>query len=122
MVVDLHLVTVVHGHPLFARLDRDADEDSGVIVLVAHLEDHADGAVADRAGRPIEQAHSTMSSHESIFDNHRAGADVLPAVEVLAVEELDPTVLREKRKCEEQREWRAADSFQSESPESTDKR
>src|SRR5258708_4117154 len=100
MVVDLHLVAVVHGHPLFARLDRNADEDSGVVVLVAHPEDYADGAVADRPCGPVEQAHATMSAHKPVFNDHRTGADVLPAVEVFAVEELDPPVLREKWKCE----------------------
>src|ERR1700730_13415065 len=35
MVVDLHFKTVVHWHPLFARLDGNADEYSRSIVLVA---------------------------------------------------------------------------------------
>src|SRR5215472_4882862 len=93
VVVDLHFVAVVHRHPFFARLDGNADEDAGVVIFVAHSEDHADSTVADGPGGPVQQAHAAVSLDESVFDGHEAGANVLPAVQVLAVEELYPAVV-----------------------------
>ena len=115
VVVDLHFVAVVDGHPGLARLDGNADEYAGVVVLVTHLEDHADDAVADRAGGPIEQPHAAVGPHESVLDDHFTGADVLPASEVFAVEELDPAVgLCDERKSEDKNECEQRESFHHE--------
>src|SRR5271165_663265 len=117
MVIDLHLVAVVHRHPGLARLDGDADEDAGVVVLVHHLVDDAEGAVAHRAGGPVEQAHASVGADESVLDGHAAGANVLPAIEVLAVEELDPAIrLGEEWKGDEQNNGESSESFHDKPP------
>ena len=90
MIVNLHLVAVVDRHPLFARLDRNANEDAGVVVRVAHLEDHTNAAVADFAAGPVEKSHAAARFDESVFDGIATRADMLPAGEVFAVEERLP--------------------------------
>src|SRR5712692_1858717 len=49
LIVDLDFVTVVDGHPGLARLDGDADEDAGIVVVVTHFVNNANAAVADLA-------------------------------------------------------------------------
>ncbi len=101
VVVNLDFVAVVHGHPRFGRGDGDAHEDSGVIVFIAHFVDDANDAIAELGFGPIEKAHAAVALDESIFDSHITGADVFPAVEVFAVEELAPfggATLGERRK------------------------
>jgi hypothetical protein len=61
MVIDLHFESVMHRHPFFARLKRNADEHSRIVVLVPHPVHDVDHAITDLAARPIEQAHSTVS-------------------------------------------------------------
>ena len=78
---------MVDGHPFVARLEGDADEDAGVVVLVAHAEDDVHAAIADGSAGPVEQAHASMGGEQAVLDGHIAGADMLPAVEVLAVED-----------------------------------
>src|SRR5438309_10687136 len=90
MIVDLNLIAVVDRHPLFTRLDRYANEDAGVVVRVAHLEDHTNAAVANFAAGPVEKAHTTVRFDQAVFDGIAARADVLPSGEVFAVEERLP--------------------------------
>ncbi len=90
MIVDLHFVSVVDGHPRLARLDGNADIDAGVVVHVAHLVNDAEFAVADFSAGPVEKAHATAGFDEAVFDSVSAGADMLPAGEIFAVEELFP--------------------------------
>src|SRR5437899_1002636 len=90
VIVDLNLVAIVNRHPFFARLDGDSNEDSGIIVEVAHLVDHADAAVGKLAAGPVEKAHAAMRSNEAVLDGHVARADVFPAGEILAIEERLP--------------------------------
>src|SRR6266446_2209372 len=90
MVVDLDFVAVVNGHPFFARFEGDTNEDSGVIVEVAHLVDDANAAIGKLAPGPVEQAHSAVRSNKAVFHGHVPRADVFPAGEILAVEERLP--------------------------------
>src|SRR5262249_35057936 len=90
MVVDLNFVTVVDGHPFFARLDGNADEDAGVVIEVAHFVDDAEFAMADLAAGPVGEAHAAVGLDQAVFDGNATGTDVLPAGEILAVEELFP--------------------------------
>src|SRR6266478_4702255 len=90
MIVDLNLVAVMDRHPLFARLDRYANEDAGVVVRIAHLEDHTNTAVANFAAGPVEKSHAAVRFDEAVFDGIATRADMLPAGEVFAVEERLP--------------------------------
>src|SRR5882672_12322620 len=90
MIVDLNFVAVVDRHPLFARLDRNANEDAGVVVRVAHLEDHTDAAVANFAAVPVKKPHAAARFDEALLDGIATRADMLPAGEVFAVEERLP--------------------------------
>src|SRR5271155_3639263 len=93
VVVDLYFETVVHGHPLLAGLDRDANEYAGIVVFIAHAIDHVNVAVADFTAGPVEEAHAAVGVNQAVgFNRHVAGADVVPTREILAVEEL-PRVL-----------------------------
>src|SRR5882762_2485776 len=89
-VVDLHFVAVVDGHPLFARLDGNTNEYSGIVVVIAHFENDADAAVAEFSAGPIEEAHAAVRADEAVFDSHAAGADVLPAGQIFAIEQRLP--------------------------------
>src|SRR5882762_10953532 len=106
MVVNLVFVAVVNRHPFLARLEGDANEDTGIIVEIAHLVDDADAAVAELAAGPIEQAHAAVRLNESVFHRHVAWADVFPAGEILAVEERLPSRSLRPRggKCEQRRD------------------
>src|SRR6266446_3473889 len=86
MVVNLDFVAVVDGHPFLAWFEGDANEDSGIIVEVAHLVDHANAAIGELAAGPVEQAHAAVRANEAVFDRHVTGADMFPAGEILAVE------------------------------------
>ena len=88
MVIDLHFVAVIDGHPLFPRLNRNAYEDSGIVVRIAHAVDDAKGAVAELLTRPIEKSHAAVGLDQAIFHGHVAGADMLPSGQVFAVEQL----------------------------------
>jgi len=90
MIVDLHFVAVVNGHPGFARLDGDADEEARIVIQVAHFIDHADAAVADLAASPVKQAHAAVRLDQAVFDRVATRADVLPAGEIFAVEQRLP--------------------------------
>src|SRR5712671_3375902 len=89
-IVDLDFVAVVYRHPFFARFNRNTDKDSGVAVVITHLVDGPDGAVAQFAARPVKQAHAALACDHPVFHHMTAGTDMLPASEVLAVEELLP--------------------------------
>src|SRR5579872_1183574 len=78
MVIDLYFKAVVHWHPLFPRLEGNADEYAGIVVFIAHLVDDVDGAVADLAASPVEQSHAAMSADQAIFYGVAARAHVLP--------------------------------------------
>src|SRR5438445_4768499 len=86
MIVDLNLIAVVDRHPLFTWLDLYANEDAGVVVRVAHLEDHRNAAVANFAAGPVEKSHAAARFDEAVFDGIATRADVLPSGEVFAVE------------------------------------
>src|ERR1700722_5522991 len=89
VIVDLDFEPVVDGHPFFARLERDANEDAGIVVFVAHAVDDVDSAITDFAPGPVEQPHAAVGVDEAIwFDGHIARADVLPTGEIFAVEKL----------------------------------
>src|SRR2546430_1011686 len=90
MVVNLDFVAVVNGHPFLARFDRNANEDAGIIIEVAHLVNHADAAIGELATGPVEKAHAAVRANEAVFDRHGAGADMFPPGEILAVEERLP--------------------------------
>src|SRR5690348_15595655 len=92
MVQNLDFVPIMHGHPLFARLDGNSDKYTGVVVLIAHLEDNPKGTVAQFAARPIEQSHSAMGLNQPVFDRHVSRADMFPASQVFAVEKLFPFI------------------------------
>src|SRR5258708_19260971 len=92
MVVNLDFVTVVNRHPFLARLEGDANEDTGIIVEIAHLVDDADAAVAELAAGPIEQAHAALRFNESVFHRHVAWADVFPPAEFLPLEKHLPSL------------------------------
>src|SRR6266404_2836286 len=98
MIVNLNLVAVVDRHPLFTRLNRYANEDAGVVVRVAHLEDHTNTAVANFAAGPVEKPHAAARFDEAVFDGIATRADMFPAGEVFAVEERLPfRFLRSRR-------------------------
>ena len=78
LIVDLNFVAVVHRHPGLAGLERDTHEDAGIVVVVAHLVDHPNAAIAKFFTAPIEQAHSAMCADEAVLDGVVAGADMLP--------------------------------------------
>src|SRR5881396_1666450 len=90
VVINLDFITVVDRHPLLARFERDADENARIVILVAHSEDHTNGAVAEFASHPVEQAHTPMCHDQAIFHGHRPWPDMLPAGQVLAVKKLLP--------------------------------
>src|SRR6266853_5133541 len=90
MVVNLDFVAVVNGHPFLARFEGDANEDSGIVVEVAHFVDDANAAIGKLAPGPVEQAHAAVGSNKAVFDRHATGADMFPAGEILAVEERLP--------------------------------
>jgi len=54
------------------------------------FENDAEFAFADFASGPIGEAHAAVRFHEAVFDGHAARADMFPAGEVFAVEELFP--------------------------------
>jgi hypothetical protein len=49
-----------------------------------------DHAIADLPARPIQQAHAAMGSDQPILNGVAARTNVLPSVQVLAVEKLLP--------------------------------
>jgi len=76
----------VDWHPFLARLDWNADEDAGVTVVVAHLKDHANRAVAEFAARPVEQAHAALALDQAVLDHVTAWTDMFPSSEIFAIE------------------------------------
>jgi hypothetical protein len=92
MIVDLYFIAVVHRHPLFAWFEGNPDEDSGVVILIAHLVDHVDLAIPHLATRPIKQTHSSVGADQTVFHAVPARTNMLPARQVPAVEELLPLV------------------------------
>src|ERR1700731_5388208 len=97
MVVNLDFIAVVDGHPFLARFEGDANEDTGIIVEVAHLVDDANAAIGELAAGPVEQAHAAVRSNKPVFHGHAARADVFPAGEIFSVEEWLPS--RSLRLC-----------------------
>ncbi len=90
VVVDLDFVAVVDGHPGFGGSDGNSNEDAGVIVFVAHFVHDSNDAITEFGFCPVEEAHAAVSVDEAVFDGHVTGANVFPAIEILAVEELPP--------------------------------
>ena len=62
MVVDLDFVAVVHRHPFFVRLHRNPDEHARIVVFIFHPEHHADDAIGNWSGSPIQQAHAAVGT------------------------------------------------------------
>src|SRR5687767_15417781 len=91
-VVDLHFVALVHGHPRFGGLFRNANEHAGVAaaVVVGCAINDPDHRVADFLARVPQQAHAADGFEHAVFDHDFAGADVLPAIEIAAVEQRLP--------------------------------
>src|SRR5208283_5036099 len=54
MIVDLDFVAIVNGHPGFARLDGDANEHAGIVVIVAHAINDLDAAISHFPSCPVE--------------------------------------------------------------------
>ncbi len=90
VIVDLHFVAIVDGHPRFGGSKGDAYEDPRVVIFVAHFVDDSDDAITELRFGPIEEPHAAVSVDKPVFDGHFTGADMLPAIEILAVEELSP--------------------------------
>src|SRR5262249_48205795 len=90
LVINLNFVPIMNWHPFFTRLDRNSYEDSGVVVVVTHLENYPDYTIAKLSAGPIKQAHSAMRLYQAIFDGHLSPPDVPPSCQVLAVKELFP--------------------------------
>ncbi len=53
LVVYLYLVTVMYRHPFFPWFKRNAYKNTGVAVLVPHLPDYPDHAVAELLSGPV---------------------------------------------------------------------
>ena len=102
MIVNLDFVAVMNGHPFFAGLDGNPNEDAGIVVDVAHFVDDADTAVAELSAGPVEEAHAAMRLNEAFFHGHAARAHVFPTGEVLAIEERLPRVFLRKGSEREQ--------------------
>ncbi len=79
LIVDLDFVTVVDWHPGLARLDGNADEDAGIVVVIAHFVDDSDVAVAEFLGGPVQEAHAAVGADQAVFYGVFAGAYVFPA-------------------------------------------
>src|SRR6185312_13477995 len=90
MVQNLDFVPIMHGHPLFARLDGNSDKYTELVVLIAHLEDNPKGTVAQFAARRKEQSHPAMRLHRPGAAPPVRGADTVPARQVVALQELFP--------------------------------
>src|SRR5579863_4099992 len=91
MIVDLHLIAVINGHPGLLGFQGNTNEDARIVVGVLHFVDHVDHAISQFAASPVEQTKPvlrTLRLNHSVLDRHAAGAHVLPAFQVLAVEEL----------------------------------
>jgi hypothetical protein len=70
---------------------------SRVVVVVAHLIGDVNAAVTEFFAGPIQQSRPAMGARQSVFHVAEAGADGLPAGEILAVEELLPILRRQIR-------------------------
>src|SRR5258708_20297162 len=92
MIVDLHLESVVHRHPLLARLNRNANKNSRIVILIAHAVDHMDLAIANLAASPVEQAHPAVTLDQAFFDRVSTRTHVLPSRQILTSEDLPPPV------------------------------
>src|SRR5258708_38136560 len=92
VIVDLHLKSVMDRHPLFARLNRNANKNSRIVILIAHAVDHMDLAIANLAGSPVEQAHAPVSLDQAVFHGVSARTHVLPSRQILTIEESPPSV------------------------------
>src|SRR5260370_33190510 len=90
MIVNMHLVAVVDGHPFFAGLDGNANDHARVVIVIAHLIDHTNYTIAHLSAGPVEQAHAAMGSDQSVFHGISAGTHVLPSGEIFSVEQLLP--------------------------------
>src|SRR5215475_10369301 len=90
MIVDLNFVAIMHGHPLFAWLDGNPYEDTGVIIFIAHFEDNMNHAISDFAARPIQKAHSAVRVDQAVFHGIASGTHVFPSRKILSVEDLLP--------------------------------
>src|SRR6476646_9346771 len=91
-IIDLYFVAIMHRHPFLTGLDRNADEHTGIVIMVTHFEDDPNGAIAELAARPVEQPHAAVGLNESVFDRHGTGPHMLPSGEVFAVEKLLPFI------------------------------
>src|SRR5579871_394848 len=85
VIIDLHFETIMHRHPLFAGLDRNADEDTGIVVLIPHLVHHVQHAIADLAAGPVEQPHAAMRTDQAIFHRVSTWSDMFPVGEVFTI-------------------------------------
>src|SRR5215469_9931201 len=92
IIVDLHLIAVVHWHPRFARLDGDADKHTGIVVLIAHFVGDTNATIATLSSGPIQQAHAAVCPDQTVFDGHFSRAHVLPAGQISAIEQLLPGI------------------------------
>ena len=62
--------------------------------MVPHLEHYPKLAIADFATGPIQQSHATVGLNQAILDAHGALTDMIPASEVLPIEERFPAFSR----------------------------
>jgi len=97
MIVNLDLVSAVDRHPGFRRLARDANEDTGVVVLVLHPVHHADLAIVQRAASPIEEPHAPVGLQQFMLHGEAARPHVRPAFQIVAVEKLPRAELLGRR-------------------------
>src|SRR5437870_7682803 len=73
MIVDLHFVTIMHRHPCFTGFDGNTDENSRIVVFIAHLEHNVNFTVADLSSHAVEQAHSAVRADQAVFHRIAAG-------------------------------------------------
>lgn len=91
MIIYLYLVAIEHRHPGFARRDGYANENARVAVGFLHAVNNAYGAIAELFLAPIQQAHTAVTTCNTVFDIAAAGAHHLPAIQIFAVKQLPPT-------------------------------
>src|SRR5689334_4700031 len=93
-VVNLHFIAIIHVHPCLARLNLYSSIYDRVVIVVSHLEHNPELTLPDYAAGPIQQAHTAVALNQPILDAHRALTDVIPAGQVLSIEELLPRLSR----------------------------
>src|SRR6185437_7047640 len=91
MIINLYLVAIKHRHPFFAGFYRDTDKEARIAIFLLHFIYDADNAIAEFFLSPVAKAHAAMTSRKAVLNVPGAGANLFPAVKVLAIEKLPPT-------------------------------